>query len=439
VLPKLEATAGEIPALVGALHGRHVPAGPSGSPTRGRLDVLPTGRNMYSVDPRALPSDLAYETGTRLADALLAREDGVPETVGIVVWGTAAMRTAGDDAGEILALLGVRPRWHAETRRITGLEPIPPEELGRPRIDVTIRISGFFRDAFPHLVDLLDDAVTLVAGLDEPPELNFVRKHALADQAELLGELEADAAWRRATARVFGGRPGTYGTGILQLVDVRNWRDDADLAEVYEAWGGHAYGRGLGGVEARSAMRRQFARIDVAVKNVDNREHDLLDSSDYYAEHGGMIAYVRHLAGANPRAVIGDSSDPARPAARSLTEETRRVFRSRVANPRWIASMMRHGYKGAFELSATVDYLFGYDATAGVVDDWMYESVTQRYVGAEEVRDFLRRSNPWALRAIAERLLEASERGLWNAGEASLELLRDAYLEVEGELEEASA
>ncbi len=432
VVPKLLATAGEIDALLGGLHGRFVGAGPSGSPTRGRLDVLPTGRNMYSVDPRALPSELAYETGTRLAGALLER--GMPETVGIVVWGTAAMRTAGDDAGEILALLGVRPRWHAETRRITGLDAIPLSELGRPRVDVTVRISGFFRDAFPHLVELLDDAVTLVAGLDEPAEMNFVRKHVLAD----LDVLEGD--WRRATARVFGGRPGTYGTGILQLVDVRNWRHDADLAEVYEAWGGHAYGRGLGGAEARSAMRRQFARIDVAVKNVDTREHDLLDSSDYFAEHGGMIAYVRHLAGADPRAVIGDSSDPSKPAARSLAEEARRVFRSRVANPRWIGSMMRHGYKGAFELAATVDYLFGYDATTGVVEDWMYESVTERYVGADEVRDFLRRSNPWALRAIAERLLEAADRGLWAGPSAeSLELLREAYLEVEGELEEASA
>jgi cobaltochelatase CobN len=298
---------------------------------------------------------------------------------------------------------------------------------------VTVRISGFFRDAFPHLVDLLDEAVTLVAGLDEPVEMNFVRKHVLADVEELAGD------WRRATARIFGGRPGTYGTGILQLVDVRNWRDDADLAEVYEAWGGHAYGRGLGGVEARSAMRRQFARIDVAVKNVDTREHDLLDSSDYFAEHGGMIAYVRHLAGADPRAVIGDSSDPASPAARSLAEEARRVFRSRVANPRWIASMMRHGYKGAFELSATVDYLFGYDATTGVVEDWMYEAVTERYVGAEEVRDFLTRSNPWALRAIAERLLEAADRGLWaSPDDESLALLREAYLDVEGELEEAT-
>lgn len=433
VLPKLLATADEIPALIGGLHGRHVVAGPSGSPTRGRLDVLPTGRNMYSVDPRALPSDLAYETGTKLADALLASHDELPETVGIVVWGTAAMRTAGDDAGEILALLGVRPVWHPETRRIKGLDVIPLEELGRPRIDVTVRISGFFRDAFPHLVDTLDDAVTLVAGLDEPVEMNFVRKHVLADVEELAGD------WKAATARIFGGRPGTYGTGILQLVDVKNWRDDADLAEVYEAWGGHAYGRGRGGAEARSAMRRQFARIDVAVKNIDTREHDLLDSSDYFAEHGGMIAYVRHLSGADPRAVIGDSSDPSKPASRSLAEEARRVFRSRVANPRWIGSMMRHGYKGAFELSATVDYLFGYDATTGVVEDWMYEQVTEKYVGAEEVRDFLTRSNPWALRAIAERLLEAADRGLWAApSPEALDTLREAYLDVEGDLEEAS-
>jgi cobaltochelatase CobN len=444
VLPRLLATGDEVTNLLGALRGRHVPAGPSGSPTRGRADVLPTGRNFYAVDPKALPSELAYETGARLADALLAREladhGTYPETVGMVVWGTAAMRTHGDDAGEVLALLGVRPLWHRETRRITGVEVIALEELGRPRIDVTMRISGFFRDAFPQLITLLDDAVTTVAALDEPADRNFVRKHALEDRERLVAELGEEGAWRRATTRVFGTPPGSYGAGLLQLVDVRNWRDDADLAAVYEAWGGHAYGRGLDGVEARAAMREQFARIDVAVKNVDNREHDLLDSSDYYAEHGGMVAYARHLTGSAPRAVIGDSADPERVHARTLAEEARRVFRARVANPRWIASMIRHGYKGAFELSATVDYLFGYDATTGVVEDWMYETLSEKYVLDEGVRHFMRRSNPWALRAIAERLLEAADRGLWEApAEATLDGLRDAYLEVEGELEEASA
>ncbi len=446
VVPKLLATAQEIPNLIAGLQGRHVPAGPSGSPTRGRHDVLPTGRNFYSVDPKALPSELAYETGVRLADALLSRHvadaGSYPESIGMVVWGTAAMRTHGDDVGEVLALLGVRPVWHRETRRIVRLEPIALEDLGRPRIDVTLRISGFFRDAFPSLVELLDDAVGLVAGLDEPADRNFVRKHVLEDVSRLREELGLDSASarRRATMRVFGAAPGAYGTGLLPLLDAGNWRDDGDLAAVYEAWGGHAYGRGLDGVQARSAMREQFARIEVAVKNADSREHDLFDSGDYFAEHGGMVAFVRHLTGSSPRAAIGDSSDPQRVHARSLSEESRRVFRARVANPRWIASMIRHGYKGAFELSATVDYLFGYDATTGVVEDWMYETLAAKYVLDDDVRAFMRRSNPWALRAVAERLLEAADRGLWSEPRApTLDALREAYLEVEGALEEAGS
>jgi cobaltochelatase CobN len=438
VVPRLLATSSEVENLLGGLQGRHVPTGPSGSPTRGRLEVLPTGRNFYSVDPRALPSELAYETGVRLADALLEREERggrVPESVGIVVWGTAAMRTHGDDAGEILALLGVRPVWHPETRRVERLEAVPLEDLGRPRIDVTVRISGFFRDAFPALTALLDDAVGLVAALDEPPERNFVRKHVLEDIARLSGE----DAWRQATVRVFGARPGSYGTGLLPLLDAGNWRDDADLAAVYEAWGGHAYGRGLDGAPALEAMRSQFARVAVAVKNVDNREHDLLDSGDYFAEHGGMVAYVRHLTGHSPQAAIGDSADPERVRARTLAEESRRVFRARVANPRWIASMIRHGYKGAFELSATVDYLFGYDATTGVVEDWMYETLAEKYVLDPDVRDFMRRSNPWALRAVSERLLEAADRSLWAEPSAeTLDALKEAYLSVESDLEEAA-
>jgi cobaltochelatase CobN len=424
--------------------GGFVPAGPSGSPTRGRVDVLPTGRNFYSVDPKSLPAELSYEVGSRLATSVLERhvaDDGVyPETIGIVVWGTAAMRTHGDDIGEILALLGVRPRWNQETRRVTGLDVIGLEDLGRPRIDVTIRISGFFRDAFPNLIALMDEAVRIVAALDEPLERNFVRKHAVADRDRLLAELGEEVAWRRATTRVFGSKPGAYGAGLLPLIDARNWRDDADLAEVYEVWGGYAYGQGLDGVQARAAMRDNFARIQVAVKNVDTREHDLFDSDDYFQYHGGMVAAVRALTGGDPKAYIGDSADPGRVHTRSLAEESRRVFRARVANPRWIASMMRHGYKGAFELSATVDYLFGYDATTGVVEDWMYETLTAKYVLDPDVGAFMRRSNPWALRAIAERLLEAADRGLWaDPSPDTLDALRGAYLELEGELEEASA
>jgi cobaltochelatase CobN len=442
-VPRIRGTAAELDGVVAALNGRHVPAGPSGSPTRGRLDVLPTGRNFYSVDPRALPSELSWEVGQRLAEALLdrhRRDTGeLPRMVGLVAWGTAAMRTQGDDVAEILALLGVRPTWHPETGRVTGLEVIPLEELGRPRVDVTVRISGFFRDAFPHLVRLLDDAVAAVAGLDEPAELNHVAAHARADAERLAAEL-GDGAWRRATTRVFGSKPGTYGAGLLQLLDARDWRDDGDIAEVYEAWGGYAYGRGLDGAPARDAMRDCHARVDVAVKNVDSREHDILDSDDYYQFHGGMVAAIRAQTGREPAAYLGDSSDPSRVVARTLAEETRRVFRARVANPRWIASMIRHGYKGAAELSATVDYLFGYDATTGVAEDWMYEQVAQRYLLDADVAEFMARSNPWAGRAIAERLLEAAERGMWaEPTEATLGAIRDRFLALEGELEEVGA
>jgi cobaltochelatase CobN len=444
VVPRIRQTSDELEHVIAALHGRHVPAGPSGSPTRGRLDVLPTGRNFYSVDPRALPSQLSWDVGVRLAEALLERHreatGNLPSMVGLVAWGTSAMRTQGDDIAEALALLGVRPTWQAESGRVTGIEVIPLAELGRPRIDVTIRISGFFRDAFPHLVALLDDAVATVASLDEPAEGNHVAAHARADAERLAVDLSEQDAWRRATTRVFGSKPGTYGAGLLQLLDSRDWRGDADLAEVYAAWGGYAYGRGLQGAPAREAMQDCYARIEVAVKNVDSREHDILDSDDYYQYHGGMVATVRALSGRTPAAYLGDSSDPSRVLARTLEHETRRVFRARVANPRWIASMIRHGYKGAAELAATVDYMFGYDATAGVVDDWMYEQVAERYLLNDDVASFMSQSNPWAARSIAERLLEAADRGLWSEpSEATLQSVRDRFLALEGELEEVGA
>jgi cobaltochelatase CobN len=433
LVPRLNATTGEIDAVLHALDGGYVPAGPSGSPTRGLVNVLPTGRNFYSVDPKAIPSRNSYRTGLALADSLLARhladEGEYPRCVGLTVWGTSAMRTQGDDIAEILALIGCRPVWDDASRRVTGVEIVPLAELGRPRIDVTLRISGFFRDAFPHVIALLDDAIAAVAALGEPPEANFLRAHAVADHAR-------HGDWRRATTRIFGSKPGAYGAGLLPLIDARNWRDDADLAEVYAVWGGFAYGRGLDGVNARPDMESAFRRIAVAAKNVDTREHDIADSDDYFQYHGGMVAMVRSLTGRNPAAYIGDSAVPDAPKTRTLAEETRRVFRSRVVNPKWIAAMRRHGYKGAFELAATVDYLFGYDATAGVVPDWMYEQLAASYVFDTETQAFMRQSNPWALRGITERLLEAAARGLWESPDAkTLDQLRQLYLDTEGDLE----
>src|SRR5579859_4801080 len=433
VVPRLDRTPDEVANVLRALDGRYVPAGPSGSPTRGLVNVLPTGRNFYSVDPKAIPSRNAWDVGAALAESLVARHladtGAYPRSVGLTVWGTSAMRTQGDDIAEVLALIGCRPVWDGASRRVTGFEVTPLAELGRPRIDVTVRISGFFRDAFPHVIALLDDAVEAVAGLGEPAELNFVRAHAEAD-------VRAHGDRRRATTRIFGSKPGAYGAGLLPLIDARNWRTDADLAEVYAVWGGYAYGRGLDGREARADMQAAFARIAVAAKNTDTREHDIADSDDYFQFHGGMVAMVRHLTGTSPAAYIGDSAVPEVVRTRTLAEETRRVFRSRVVNPRWLAAMMRHGYKGAFEMAATVDYLFGYDATAGVVEDWMYSQLAASYVFDDETSAFLRKSNPWALRGIAERLLEAADRGLWaRPDDGTLERLRSVYLELEGELE----
>ncbi|MGW5226104.1 cobaltochelatase subunit CobN [Nocardia niigatensis] len=433
VVPRLRQTGVEIARILHALNGGFIPAGPSGSPLRGLINVLPTGRNFYSVDPKAVPSRLAWETGQAMADSLLERyradHGEYPRSVGLSVWGTSAMRTSGDDIAEVFALLGVRPVWDEASRRVTRLEAISLEELGRPRIDVTVRISGFFRDAFPHVLALLDDAVRLAAGLDEPAESNFVRAHAQADLAEHGDE-------RRATTRIFGSKPGTYGAGLLQLIDSKSWRTDDDLAQVYTAWGGFAYGRDLDGAPAAEDMRTAYRRIAVAAKNTDTREHDIADSDDYFQYHGGMVAAVRALTGRNPEAYIGDSTRPDAVRTRTLSEETTRVFRARVVNPRWLEAMRRHGYKGAFEMAATVDYLFGYDATTNVVADWMYEKLAESYVFDETNRKFMEQSNPWALHGIAERLLEAAERKLWEQPEnETLDRLRQIYLETEGELE----
>ena len=395
--------------------------------------MLPTGRNFYSVDPRALPSPLAWETGQLMADSLLRRhkEDTgeYPKSVGLSVWGTSAMRTSGDDVAEVFALLGIRPRWDEASRRIVGLEPIPLDELGRPRVDVTVRISGFFRDAFPHVLALIDDAVRMAAAQDEPTDSNFLRANVDADTA-------AGVDPERATDRVFGSKPGTYGAGILQAIDSGNWRDDADLAAVYTEWGGYSYGRGRDGVPAGADMQRVYGRIDVAAKNVDSLEHDVLDSDDYYQFHGGMVATVKALRGSAPAAYVGDSTRPDSVRTRSLLEETSRVIRARVLNPRWIEGMRKHGYKGAFEMAATVDYLFGFDATTSVIDDWTYDAVTREYVLDPDNREFLEKSNPWAMHSMAERLLEAADRGLWSEPDPQvLEDLREAFLDAEGKIE----
>ena len=444
LLPNLQRAGDEIGNLLLGLAGGYVPAGPSGSPTRGMAHILPTGRNFYSVDPRSVPSQSAWRVGQQLAREVLQRhlrETGAyPESVAISIWGTSAMRTHGDDVAQILCLLGVQPVWRAGNRQVAGIEVIPLAQLQRPRIDVTTRISGFFRDAFPQLIDLIDDAVNAVIALDEPAAQNFVRKHYLEELGDWIGKgLSQDEAQQRATYRIFGAKPGSYGAGILPLIQEKNWQADADFAEAYINWGGYAYARHQGsaqGSDQREAFRTRLSGVQVALHNQDNRENDIFDSDDYLQYHGGMIATIRALTGQQPRHYFGDSHDPARAQVRDLKQETLRVFRSRVVNPKWLDSIQRHGYKGGLELTATVDYLFGYDATAQVMDDWMYEQLAQTYAFDPTMQRFLEEANPWAQNAIAERLLEAASRGMWAEPQAqTLEQLRQLYLNSETLLE----
>ena len=408
----------EINGMVRGLDGRFVEPGPSGAPTRGRLDVLPTGRNFYSVDSRALPTPAAWLLGWKSASLLVERHMQLhgewPRTMGLSAWGTATMRTGGDDIAQALALMGARPVWDTASRRVTGFEILPLSLLDRPRVDVMLRVSGFFRDAFPGLIDLVDSAARAIAALVEPAADNPLAERVAADTAELiaLGMTAKDAA-RRAGYRVFGSKPGAYGAGLQALIDERGWRTDGDLARAYVAWGGYAYGGGAEGAPEHSLFERRLGAVEAVVHNQDNREHDLLDSDDYYQFEGGMAVAASHASGVRPAVYHNDHSRPESPKIRTLDEEIARVVRARVVNPKWIAGVMRHGYKGAFEMAATVDYMFAFAATAKAVKDHHFDAVYDAYIGDPMVHDFLEQVNPAALRDIARKLLEAQERGLW--------------------------
>jgi cobaltochelatase CobN len=408
----------EIAGLLAGLDGRRVPPGPSGAPTRGRPDVLPTGRNFYSVDTRAVPTPAAWQLGWKSAALLVQRyaqdHGDYPKTMALSAWGTSAMRTSGDDIAQALALLGARPTWDQASRRVTGFEILPLSLLDRPRVDVMLRISGFFRDAFPGLVDLFDSATRAVAALDEPDNQNPLAARVRAETESLCAAgIDAKDAARRAGARVFGSKPGAYGAGLQALIDERGWTDAGDLARAYIAWGGYAYGNGAEGEALPTLFQTRLKSVQAVVQNQDNREHDLLDSDNYYQFEGGMAAAVTHLSGTSPTVYHNDHSRPESPRIRTLEEEVARVVRGRVVNPKWISGVMRHGYKGASEMAATVDYLFAFAATTGAVRNDHFDAVFDAYVADGQVREFLEAANPAALKDMSARLIEAQERGLW--------------------------
>ncbi len=388
----------EITNLLRALNGQSVPQGPSGAPTRGRLDVLPTGRNFYSLDNRTLPTPAAWTLGKASANALLTRhfqDTGQHlKTAGLSCWGTANMRTGGDDLAQAMWLMGVKPVWDTASWRVTGFEVQPLAAIGRPRVDVTLRISGFFRDAFPVQIELLDKAIKAVAALEED-----------ADDNPLAASLS--------TARIFGSKPGSYGAGLQALIDEGIWSSKADLAAAYVTWGAHVYGTHEQGRSDETSFRERLTQIEAVIHNQDNREHDLLDSDDYYQFEGGMSAAVETASGKKPMVYHNDHSRPERPVIRTLDEEIARVVRSRVVNPKWINGVKRHGYKGAFEIAATVDYMFAFAATADAVKSHHFDLAYQAYIEDADTLKFITDNNPAALREMSLRFQEAITRGLW--------------------------
>lgn len=408
----------ELDAIRVGLAGRRVAPGSSGAPTRGRLDVLPTGRNFYSLDNRTVPTPTAWNLGRKSAEDLLTRHfqdfGQYPVSLGLSAWGTSNMRTGGDDIAQALALIGVKPVWEPSSWRVTGFDVIPLASLGRPRVDVTLRISGFFRDAFPAQIELLDKAIRAVGLLDEEPQDNPIAHRMKAEAATLQSSGLAEGEARLlAGHRIFGAKPGAYGAGLQALIDERIWTERADLAAAYVTWGAYAYGAATHGHNDEALFRQRLARIEAIVHNQDNREHDLLDSDDYYQFEGGMTAAVEQASGQRPRVYHNDHSRPERPVIRTLEEEISRVMRSRVVNPKWIAGVKRHGYKGAFEIAATVDYMFAFAATTGAVKPHHFDIAYDAYIADDKTREFLSANNPAALKEIAERFLEAQARGLW--------------------------
>ncbi|BAQ62865.1 CobN component of cobalt chelatase [Geminocystis sp. NIES-3708] len=440
LLPNLRKTDQEITNLMRGLEGKFISSGSSGAPSRGRADVLPTGRNFYSVDIRAIPSETAWDVGAKAAEAVIERytqENGeYPRTLAISVWGTSTMRTGGDDIAQIMALMGIKPVWDGATRRVVDYEIIPISVLGRPRIDITIRVSGFFRDGFSNILELLYKAIVHLSTLTGEKENNPLALQVEKETKYWLDQgLENNQAKDRASYRLFGSKPGAYGAGLQGLIESQNWENDGDLAKAYLNWSSYAY-QGSHGVSMPEVFEQRLKELQIVLHNQDNREHDLLDSDDYYQFQGGLTAAVRHLKGENPVTYFGDNSQPNNPKVRELKEEIARVYRSRVINPKWIDGVMRHGYKGAFEMSATVDYLFAYSATTKTVPNFMFEGVAKSYLFDEKIQQFIQEKNPWALRDIAERLIEASQRNLWqNVSQEMLDKLRSIAHESEEKIE----
>ena len=390
-------------SFINALNGIYVSSGPSGAPTRGKTEVLPTGKNFFSVDSRGLPTESAWIVGCESASQIidLYKQDHGQDLkkLAISVWATSTMRNGGEDVCQILYLLGVKPIWDGPSRRVIDIEIIPLSILNRPRVDVTLRISGMFRDAFPQLISLVYKAIKLVSQLDEDKKLNPIS--ASYKDGDSLN-------------RIFGSAPGSYGAGLQELISNSSWENINDFADSYLNWSKWIYSDGNEPIENKKELENALKNIQVVIHNQDNREHDILDSDDYYQFQGGISSAINKLQGKFPEIYHGDLSKYRLSKINKLSYEINKVVRTRVLNPKWIDGMKENGYKGAFEFSATLDYLYAYDATTEIVSDWCYTQIYNSWICDENLKKFFIENNPWALRDLSQRFLEIINREMWN-------------------------
>ena len=431
----------ELGNVMKALNGRFVPPGPSGCPGRGRAQILPTGRNFYSIDPDGIPWNSSWEIGSKMAEQMVSRylddNGSYPKTVGIILWATDTMKTGGDDVAYILKLMGLRPVWAEYGGRVKDIEVISLEELGRPRIDVTLRISGLFRDTFPNLSILIDRGVQMIADLDEDDDVNYLAANVRKDIVDSIAQgIPVDQAKRMATFRVFGDKPGEYGCGISSLIDSGNWKTVDDLGEAYVKHGCYVYGKGLKGEAQPEMFRRRLKVMDVTVKNHNTRAVDMLDMDDDYDSLGGFNAAVTFIRGKKPTSFMGDSSDTQFLKLRTTEEECRFIFRSKIDNPKWLEGLKKHGFAGAKELSKLFDFTMGWSGTSDIIEEWMYDDLAERFVLDEETREWIKDENPYAMMAMLARLQEAMNRGFWDPDDEMKDRLKDIYIEFEERIEE---
>jgi len=429
----------EVGSLLNGMNGGYIAPGPSGLVTRGGVDILPTGRNFHSMDPRKIPSRLGWETGVQLAtktlEKFVAEEGRLPESIAFYWQCTDIMWADGEGMAQMLFLLGVKPAWESNGRT-NGFEIIPLAELGRPRIDVAIRVSGITRDNFASSIETIDEAVLTVASLDEPVEHNFVRKHLLEELGRNAASAADAEAFRKASYRIFCSMPGVYQAGTQLAVYSSAWKDEKDLSDVFLQWNGYAYGKGVFGEPARGALESALGAVDLTFCKTVTDEYDLLGCCCHFGTHGGMINAAKMLSGKEVKTYYGDTREQGQVAVRDLAEEIQRVARTKLLNPRWIEGMKDHGYKGAGEISKRVGRVYGWEATTREVDDGIFDDIAETFLMDEKNREFFEEHNPYALEEIARRLIEAAGRGLWKPSPEVRDVLKEIYILIEGWIEE---